>query len=206
LGGTSRPALRPVEAGGSNGDPTGFLRVPREERRRGVAQRLRDGREVHQPLLDGRLRRQATRCMGCGIRFCHQLCPLGNLIPEWNELVARGAWQQATERLHATNSFPEFTGALCPAPCEDGCVLAINADPVTIKQIELQIIDRARREGWVRPARRRPGPVGRWRWWGPGRPGWPRPSSSPESGTRWSCSSGPIGSAGCCATASRTSS
>ena len=89
--------------------------------------------------------------MGCGIPFCHEVCPLGNLIPEWNELVARGAWRRAIERLHATNNFPEFTGTLCPAPCEDGCVLAINAEPVTIKQIELQIIDRAWREGWITP-------------------------------------------------------
>ena len=101
-------------------DPTGFLRVPREERRRAPAQRVRDWREVHQALPDGRLRRQAGRCMGCGIPFCHQVCPLGNLIPEWNDLVAGGAWRRAIERLHATNNFPEFTGSLCPAPCEDG--------------------------------------------------------------------------------------
>ena len=132
-------------------DPTGFLRVPREERRRTPAQRLRDWREVHLALPDRGLRRQAERCMGCGIPFCHEVCPLGNLIPEWNELVARGAWQRAIERLHATNNFPEFTGTLCPAPCEDGCVLAINAEPVTIKQIELQIIDRAWQEGWITP-------------------------------------------------------
>jgi len=132
-------------------DPTGFLRVPREERRRTPAQRLRDWREVHLALPDEGLRRQAVRCMGCGIPFCHEVCPLGNLIPEWNELVARGAWQRAAERLHATNNFPEFTGTLCPAPCEAGCVLAINAEPVTIKQIELQIIDRAWREGLVTP-------------------------------------------------------
>ena len=106
---------------------------------------------MHQGLQDGRLRRQAGRCMGCGIPFCHEVCPLGNLIPEWNELVARGAWQRAIERLHATNNFPEFTGTLCPAPCEAACVLAINDDAVTIKQIELQIIDRAWREGWITP-------------------------------------------------------
>jgi glutamate synthase (NADPH/NADH) small chain len=132
-------------------DPRGFLRVQREEGRRAPAQRLRDWREVHLALPDRGLRRQAGRCMGCGIPFCHEVCPLGNLIPEWNELVARGAWQRAAERLHATNNFPEFTGTLCPAPCEDGCVLAINAEPVTIKQIELQIIDRAWQEGWVTP-------------------------------------------------------
>jgi glutamate synthase (NADPH) small chain len=132
-------------------DPMGFLRVPREVRRRAPAQRLRDWREVYEALPAGPLQRQAGRCMGCGIPFCHQACPLGNLIPEWNDLVARGAWQRAAEWLHATNNFPEFTGTTCPAPCEDGCVLAINADAVTIKQIELQIIDRAWREGWVSP-------------------------------------------------------
>jgi glutamate synthase (NADPH) small chain len=132
-------------------DPAAFLRVPREERRRTPAQRLQDWREVHLALPDGRLQQQAERCMGCGIPFCHEVCPLGNLIPEWNELVARGAWRRATERLHATNNFPEFTGTLCPAPCEDGCVLAINAEPVTIKQIELQIVDRAWQEGWITP-------------------------------------------------------
>ncbi len=120
--------------------------MPREVRRRTPAQRLRDWREAHLALPDRGLRRQAGRCMGCGIPFCHEVCPLGNLIPEWNDLVARGAWQRATERLHATNNFPEFTGTLCPAPCEDGCVLAINAEPVTIKQIELQIVDRAWRD------------------------------------------------------------
>ena len=132
-------------------DPTGFLRVPREERRRTPAQRLRDWREVHLALPEWGLRRQGERCMGCGIPFCHEVCPLGNLIPEWNELVAEGAWRRAIERLHATNNFPEFTGTLCPAPCEDGCVLAINSEPVTIKQIELQIIDRAWQERWITP-------------------------------------------------------
>ena len=163
--------------GGSYGGPTGFLRVPREERRRTPAQRLRDWREVHLALPDGGLRQQAERCMGCGIPFCHEVCPLGNLIPEWNELVARGAWQRAIERLHATNNFPEFTGTLCPAPCEDGCVLAINAEPVTIKQVELQIIDRAWREGWITPCP----PVARTGQAvavvGSDRPGWLRPSS-----------------------------
>ena len=132
-------------------DPTSFLRVPREERRRTPAERLRDWREAHVALPERGLRQQATRCMGCGIPFCHEMCPLGNLIPEWNELVAEGAWRRAIERLHATNNFPEFTGTLCPAPCEDGCVLAINSEPVTIKQIELQIIDRAWQERWITP-------------------------------------------------------
>jgi len=97
----------------------------------------------------GRVQRQAGRCMDCGIPFCHQGCPLGNLIPEWNDLVWRQDWQEAAQRLHATNNFPEFTGRLCPAPCETACVLGINADPVTIKQVEVEIIDRAWAEGWV---------------------------------------------------------
>ena len=97
----------------------------------------------------GDTERQAGRCMDCGIPFCHNGCPLGNLIPEWNDLVWRQHWQDAAARLHATNNFPEFTGLLCPAPCESACVLAINADPVTIKQVEIDIIDRAWPEGWV---------------------------------------------------------
>ena len=94
--------------------------------------------------------------MDCGIPFCHHGCPLGNLIPEWNDLVWRSDWRDAAERLHATNNFPEFTGRLCPAPCETACVLGINADPVTIKQVEVEIIDRAWAEGWVPPAAARP--------------------------------------------------
>ena len=134
------------------GDPWGFLLVPRETpRRRPIDQRLRDWHEVYEPLPEQRLRQQARRCMGCGVPFCHQGCPLGNLIPEWNDFVRRGAWRQAIEWLHATNNFPEFTGTLCPAPCEEACVLAINTDPVTIKQVELQIIDYAWEQGWVKP-------------------------------------------------------
>ena len=101
----------------------------------------------------GDLERQAGRCMDCGIPFCHNGCPLGNLIPEWNDLVWDGDWRAAAERLHATNNFPEFTGRLCPAPCESACVLGINADPVAIKQVEVEIIDRAWAEGWVPPQR-----------------------------------------------------
>ncbi|WP_214366040.1 glutamate synthase subunit beta [Pseudonocardia sp. H11422] len=134
------------------GELWGFLRTPCEApSRRPVDLRLQDWREVYAPLPDGRLRRQAGRCMDCGIPFCHEGCPLGNLIPDWNELVSRDNWRAAIERLHATNNFPEFTGTLCPAPCESACVLAINTDPVTIKQIELQIIDHAWEHGWVTP-------------------------------------------------------
>jgi glutamate synthase (NADPH/NADH) small chain len=133
-------------------DPKGFLTIPRQNpKRRPVELRLMDWREVYEEFPDNHLEKQAARCMGCGIPFCHQGCPLGNLIPEWNDLVHRHDWREAIERLHATNNFPEFTGTLCPAPCETACVLAINDSAVTIKQIELQIIDHAWREGWVPP-------------------------------------------------------
>ncbi len=131
-------------------DPKGFLRTPRETpARRPVDIRIRDWREVYTDFPPVALEAQAGRCMDCGIPFCHQGCPLGNLIPEWNDLVWRHDWRDAAERLHATNNFPEFTGRLCPAPCESACVLGINADPVTIKQVEVEIIDRAWAEGWV---------------------------------------------------------
>ena len=134
------------------GDPKGFLTTPRElPVRRPVDLRLRDWREVYEDFPRTDLAAQAGRCMNCGIPFCHQGCPLGNLIPEWNDLVYRHDWREATERLHATNNFPEFTGTLCPAPCEAACVLAINSDAVTIKQVEIEIIDRAWDEGWVPP-------------------------------------------------------
>ncbi len=133
-------------------DPKAFLRTPRElPERRPVDVRITDWREVYQPFGEGRIEKQAGRCMDCGIPFCHNGCPLGNLIPEWNDLVWRDDWQEAAERLHATNNFPEFTGRLCPAPCEAACVLGINADPVTIKQVEVSIIDRAWDSGWVGP-------------------------------------------------------
>jgi glutamate synthase (NADPH/NADH) small chain len=131
-------------------DPTGFLRTPRQTApRRPVDIRIQDWREVYAGFGRADLERQAGRCMDCGIPFCHGGCPLGNLIPEWNDLVWRRDWRDAAERLHATNNFPEFTGRLCPAPCETACVLGINADPVAIKQVEVEIIDRAWEEGWV---------------------------------------------------------
>jgi len=133
-------------------DPTGFLRYARElPARRPVDVRISDWREVYVDFDRTTLRQQASRCMDCGIPFCHHGCPLGNLIPEWNDLVHRDDWREASERLHATNNFPEFTGRLCPAPCEAACVLGINADPVTIKQVEVEIVDRAFAEGWVVP-------------------------------------------------------
>jgi glutamate synthase (NADPH/NADH) small chain len=129
-------------------DPTGFLRHQRElPTRRPVDVRIQDWREVYQEFPAPALTAQATRCMDCGIPFCHDGCPLGNLIPEWNDLARREEWSEAIDRLHATNNFPEFTGRLCPAPCEAACVLGIADDPVTIKQIEVSIIDRAFADG-----------------------------------------------------------
>ncbi|HSN05852.1 MAG TPA: glutamate synthase subunit beta [Candidatus Angelobacter sp.] len=134
------------------GDPRGFMTTGRETpTRRPVDVRIHDWREVYEPFPADHLEKQAGRCMDCGIPFCHNGCPLGNLIPEWNDLVYRQDWRAASERLHATNNFPEFTGRLCPAPCETACVLGINQDPVTIKQVEVEIVDRAWSEGWVTP-------------------------------------------------------
>jgi glutamate synthase (NADPH) small chain len=143
------------------GKPTGFLEIARgKQPARPVSERVHDWREVYLPYAPEQLRAQGARCMDCGIPFCHQGCPLGNLIPDWNDLVYRDRWQAAIERLHATNNFPEFTGRLCPAPCEGSCVLGINNDPVTIKGIENAIVERAFEEGWIAPdppSRRRTG-------------------------------------------------
>jgi glutamate synthase (NADPH/NADH) small chain len=119
--------------------------------RRPVQERIHDWLEVYEDFPVGKLQNQAARCMDCGIPFCHQGCPVGNIIPDWNDLVYRDKWHDAIDRLHATNNFPEFTGRLCPAPCEASCVLGINNDPVTIKQIELTIIEHAFEAGWVVP-------------------------------------------------------
>ena len=136
------------------GKPTGFLEWDRATpSHRPVPVRLRDWNEVYEDFDPDELNRQAGRCMDCGIPFCNNGCPLGNLIPDWNDLVFRDQWRDAIERLHATNNFPEFTGRLCPAPCESACVLGINQDPVSIKQVEVEIIDRAFEEGWVEPHR-----------------------------------------------------
>ena len=133
-------------------DPRGFLKAGRETpKRRPVDVRIRDWREVYEEQEFGALQKQAGRCMDCGIPFCHQGCPLGNLIPEWNDLIWRNEKVDAIDRLHATNNFPEFTGRLCPAPCETACVLGINQDPVTIKQVELRTIEEAFNSGNVKP-------------------------------------------------------
>ena len=134
------------------GETTGFLKWERElPAYRPVPVRLKDWKEVYEDFPEDKLRTQAGRCMDCGIPFCNNGCPLGNLIPDWNDLVYRNHWREAIDRLHATNNFPEFTGRLCPAPCESACVLGINQPPVTIKQVEVEIIDKAFDLGWVTP-------------------------------------------------------
>jgi glutamate synthase (NADPH/NADH) small chain len=134
------------------GKATGFIEFHRAKPpARPVQERIADYRHVYEAYPAEELNRQAARCMDCGIPFCHHGCPLGNLIPEWNELVYRDSWRAASERLHKTNNFPEFTGLLCPAPCEGSCVLGLNKQPVTIKSIELAIVDRAFEEGWITP-------------------------------------------------------
>ncbi len=134
------------------GETTGFMKWGRvTPKRRPVDARVRDWLEVYEPFEREKLKLQAGRCMDCGIPFCNSGCPLGNLIPDWNDLVYRDHWREAIEWLHATNNFPEFTGRLCPAPCEASCVLGINQDPVTIKQVEVEIVERAWAEGWIQP-------------------------------------------------------
>ena len=143
------------------GKPTGFIEYLRElPVDRTPQERVRDWKEFHHHMEDRRLRHQAARCMDCGVPFCHtgklisgmaSGCPVNNVIPEWNDLVYRGLWREALERLHMTNNFPEFTGRVCPAPCEGSCVLGINSPPVTIKTIENAIVDRGWDEGWIVP-------------------------------------------------------
>ena len=132
------------------GNPQGFIEFQRvTPERRPVEERIHDWKEVYKDFPEDQLKLQASRCMDCGIPFCNQGCPLGNIIPDWNDLVYRGRWSEAIKRLHATNNFPEFTGRICPAPCEGSCVLGINADPVTIKQVEVTIVEEAFKNGWV---------------------------------------------------------
>src|SRR3989338_3634011 len=135
------------------GDVTGFMKYSREDfPKEPAAQRLKHWKEFTNSMTEEELRRQGARCMDCGIPFCQGGCPIGNIIPDWNDLVFRGRFPEAVERLHKTNNFPEFTGRVCPAPCENACVLGINKPAVTIKNIELSIIERAYEEGWVKPA------------------------------------------------------
>ncbi|MBE7466065.1 MAG: glutamate synthase subunit beta [Planctomycetes bacterium] len=135
------------------GKPTGFMEIKQRElpTRRPVEERIRDWQEVYLPFAQETLQRQASRCMDCGVPFCHQGCPLGNIVPDWNDLVYRDRWREAMDRLHLTNNFPEFTGRLCPAPCEASCVLGINEPAVTIKQIEKTIVEHAWKNGWIKP-------------------------------------------------------
>ncbi len=135
-------------------DPKGFMKYPREgPKRRPVELRIQDWKEFYEPMPEEALKAQGARCMDCGVPFCqsHNGCPVVNLIPEWNDLVHRGRWKDALKALHTTNNFPEFTGRLCPAPCESACVLGINEAPVSIRVIEWNIIDKGFDEGWVEP-------------------------------------------------------
>ena len=174
-------------------------------------ERIRDWNEFHRHLDETKLREQGARCMDCGIPFCHtgtllsgmaSGCPINNLIPEWNDLVYRGLWREALERLHKTNNFPEFTGRVCPAPCEGSCVLGINAPPVTIKNIECAIVDKGWEEGWIMPeppavrTGKKVAVVGS----GPGRP-LRRRATQPRRAIWSRCSSGRTASAGCSCTA-----
>jgi len=134
------------------GKATGFMEHDRElPTRRSVTERVNDWFEIYQDFPEAKLRDQGARCMDCGVPFCHTGCPINNVIPDWNDLVYRGRWKDAVRQLHATNNFPEFTGRICPAPCEAACVLGINQPPVTIKQIEKSIVERGFAEGWIRP-------------------------------------------------------
>ena len=145
-------------SGGRHGrgmtSPTGFLDIERRDRGYEAREaRLKSWREFVKPLPLLEVERQATRCMSCGIPFCHTGCPVNNLIPDWNDLVSRDQWREALETLHSTNNFPEFTGRVCPAPCEAACTLNLDDNPVTIKTIECQIVDRGWNEGWILPQR-----------------------------------------------------
>lgn len=134
------------------GKITGFLEYPRElPKKRRVGERIKDHKELYLPFSEEKQKEQGSRCMNCGIPFCHTGCPLGNLIPDWNDLVYRGRWKQALDQLHATNNFPEFTGRLCPAPCEEACVLGIHEPPVAIEEIEKSIVEKGFAEGWIEP-------------------------------------------------------
>jgi glutamate synthase (NADPH/NADH) small chain len=177
------------------GKTTGFMEYTREvAQRRPAAERVNDWFEIYLDFPEEKIRAQGARCMDCGVPFCHTGCPLTNIIPDWNDLVYRGRWREAIRVLHSTNNFPEFTGRICPAPCEAACVLGINEPPVTIKQIEKTIVDRAFAEGWIQPeppanlTGKRVAIVG-----------------SGPAGLAAACTKRTTASAACCATASRIS-
>ena len=134
------------------GDVTGFMKYDRRDfKKQPVGERLKHWAEFNKAMPEETLKTQGARCMDCGIPFCQDGCPIGNIIPDWNDFVFRGLWEAAFKRLRKTNNFPEFTGRVCPAPCENACVLGINNPPVTIKNMEVSIIEKACREGWVQP-------------------------------------------------------
>jgi glutamate synthase (NADPH/NADH) small chain len=188
------------------GKITGFLEFERSDRDyEPVEARIKHWREFVLPLPEAESRKQAARCMDCGIPYCHTGCPVNNQIPDWNDLVYRGDWQEAARNLHTTNNFPEVTGRVCPAPCEASCTLNLEDNPVTIKTIECAIADRAFEQGWVKPeppavkTGRKVAIVGS------APPGWPAPSSSRAPGTTCTCSRNTPRRAGSCATAFPTS-
>ena len=186
------------------GKVTGFLEYERlQEAAEPKQQRVQHYREFVAHLTDKEASIQGARCMDCGIPFCMTGCPVNNIIPDWNDLVYKQNWRQALDTLHSTNNFPEFTGRVCPAPCEEACTLNINNDPVGIKSIEHAIIDKGWELGWVvpQPAERRR-PVSASRWSDPDPQGWRLRSSSRAPATPWCCSRRTIASADCCATVS----
>ena len=190
------------------GKPTGFKEFGRESpKRRLVQERIRDYREFYQEWPEQEIRDQGARCMSCAVPFCHTGCPLGNIIPDWNDLVYRGHWKEALDALHATNNFPEFTGRICPAPCETACVLAINQDPVTIEYIEKAIADRGFDEGWIvpEPPQHRNRPSG-WQSLAQAPRGWLQHSNSTAPAIGSPYMSGTTTSVACLPWASRTSS
>ena len=187
------------------GKPTGFKEYARQAAPyRNAVERIVDFKEIYTEHDEVRLTTQASRCMDCGVPFCQSPdmihgrsgCPIHNLIPEWNDLVYRGHWRDALDRLHKTNNFPEFTGRVCPAPCEGSCVLGITDPAVTIKNIEMAIVDRGFAEAGSCPCPPRPDPGSRWRWSVLDRPDWPRRRNSTRRVTKSQCTNAPTASAG----------
>ena len=188
------------------GKVTGFLDI--ERRDRGYENpdlRVRNYHEYVKPLAEGEVREQAARCMDCGIPFCHAGCPVNNQIPDWNNLVYKNQWRIACDNLHSTNNFPEFTGRICPAPCEAACTLNIDDNPVTIKTIECAIVDRGWEEGWIVPLAPAHRTGKRVAVVGSGPAGMAAAQQLARAATMWCCSRRRTASAACCATASRIS-